>query len=330
MKKFTEIEQFRNIIRQVRDHHDYIGKNDEGKAIFNHTTPYPTMKFRGTVKLHGSNSSIVKYADGTYKFQSRESELSLTEDNYNFMNEMIKKDYQKLFDNIQFNEYCAIYGEWCGKGIQKKVAISQLPKMFVIFAIKIDGIYQNMINFKHIKNEEQSIFNILQFPYFELDIDFNKPELFINDLASLTDNVEKECPVGKYFDVSGTGEGIVWEHINDNKRYIFKVKGEKHQVSKVKTLTTVDIEEIENIKSFVDYAVTENRLTQGIDKMRELNIPIIDKSTADYLKWVYNDVIKEESDTIEKNNINIKKIGKAISAKARIFWLNYLNTNFDE
>jgi hypothetical protein len=330
MKKFTEIEQFRNVIRQVKDSHDYAGKNDDGKAIFNHTTPYPTMKFRGTVKLHGSNSSIVKYADGTYKFQSRESELSLTEDNYNFMNEMIKKDYQKLFDNIQFNEYCAIYGEWCGKGIQKKVAISQLPKMFVIFAIKIDGLYKDMSNFAHIKNEDQLIFNILQFPNFEIDINFNRPELSINILSELTNNVEKECPVGKYFDVSGTGEGIVWEHINDNKRYIFKVKGEKHQVSKVKTLTTVDIEEIENIKSFVDYAVTENRLTQGIDKMRELNIPIIDKSTADYLKWVYNDVIKEESDTIEKNNINIKKIGKAISAKARIFWLNYLNTNFDE
>lgn len=330
MKKFTEIEQFRNVIRQVKDSHDYAGKNRDGKAIFNHTTPYPTMKFRGTIKLHGSNSSIVKYSDNTYNFQSKETELSLTEDNYNFMNEMIKKDYKKLFDNIDFNEYCAIYGEWCGKGIQKKVAISQLPKMFVIFAIKIDGIYKDMSNFTHIKNEEQLIFNILQFPNFEIDIDFNRPELSINILSELTNNVEKECPVGKYFDVSGTGEGIVWEHINDNKRYIFKVKGEKHQVSKVKTLTTVDIEEIENIKSFVDYAVTENRLTQGIDKMRELNIPIIDKSTADYLKWVYNDVIKEESDTIEKNNINIKKIGKAISAKARIFWLNYLNTNFDE
>jgi len=195
---------------------------------------------------------------------------------------------------------------------------------------RVDGLYKDMSNFAHIKNEDQLIFNILQFPNFEIDINFNRPELSINILSELTNNVEKECTVGKYFDVSGTGEGIVWEHINDNKRYIFKVKGEKHQVSKVKTLTTVDIEEIENIKSFVDYAVTENRLTQGIDKMRELNIPIIDKSTADYLKWVYNDVIKEESDTIEKNNINIKKIGKAISAKARIFWLNYLNTNFDE
>jgi hypothetical protein len=330
MKKFTEIEQFRNVIRQVKDHHDYVGKNDDGKAIFNHASPYPTLKFRGTVKLHGSNASIVKYNDNTYKFQSRESELSLTEDNYNFMDEMIKKDYQKLFDSIQFNEYCAIFGEWCGKGVQKKVAISQLPKMFVIFAVRIDGIYQDISNFKHIKNEEQSIFNILQFPNFEINIDFNRPELFINELASLTNDVEKECPVGKYFGVNGIGEGIVWEHINDTNRYIYKVKGKDHQVSRVKTLTTVDIEEIENINAFVDYAVTENRLMQGIDKMKELNIPIIDKSTVDYLKWVYNDVIKEESDTIEKNNIDIKKIGKAISAKARIFWLNYLNTNFND
>ena len=62
--------------------------------------------------------------------------------------------------------------------------------------------------------------------------------------------------------------------------------------------------------------------------MKELNIPLETKSTGDYLRWVVNDVIKEENDTIIANGINIKKIGSAISAKARMFWLNYLNSNY--
>jgi len=333
MKSFTEIGQYRQVVREVKSHHDYTGKDENGDAIYSHTSPYPVLTFRGTVKLHGTNSSIVKYInDGQikYDFQSRERIIDLTGkdgDNCGFMREFQKKDYQKLFDDIDCKSSIAIFGEWCGNGIQKGVAIVELPKMFVIFAVKIDDVYQDMNSFKHLKNEEQNIYNILQFPTFSIDIDFNNPELIQNKLVELTTNVEKECPVAKQFGITGIGEGIVWEHINGNERYIFKVKGEKHQNSKVKTLTTVNVEEIENIKTFVEYAVTENRLLQGIDKMRELGLSIESKTTGDYLRWVYNDVIKEESDTIAENNIDVKKIGSAISAKARMFWLNYLNTH---
>jgi hypothetical protein len=239
----------------------------------------------------------------------------------------LKKDYQLLFDHMKFNDSCVIYGEWCGQGIQKGVAISQLPKMLIIFAVRIDDVYQDMEKYKDLKLEDQSIYNIMQFPTFSIDIDFNCPELVQNKLIEYTAGVEAECPVGKYFGISGIGEGIVWESFHNDKRYIMKVKGEKHQNSKVKTLTTVDVEAVENMNAFIEYAVTENRLKQGIDKMRELGLPIEQKSTGDYLRWVYNDVVKEESDTIASNGIDPKKLGGAVSAKARIFWLNYLNTN---
>ena len=197
--------------------------------------------------------------------------------------------------------------------------------MFVIFAVRIDGVYQDIENYKHLKNEEQQIYNILQFEHYFMDIDFEHPEITQNKLVEKTIAVETQCPVGKYFGQEGIGEGIVWEYINGEKRYIFKVKGERHQSSKIKKLVTVDIEEIENINEFVEYAVTENRLKQGIDKLKELGKVIDEKATGDYLRWVFNDVVKEESDTIVKNGIDVKKIGRAISNKARIFWLNYLN-----
>lgn len=328
MKSFTEIGQFRNVVREVRSNADYQGRDTNGDPVYNHSKPYPTLTFRGTVKLHGSNSAICKYSDNRFEFQSRENILSLELDNMGFMRNMLTKDYSKLFEGIKFNDYCAIYGEWCGKGIQKSVGITELPKMLVIFAVKIDDVYQDMQNFAHLKIEDQQIFNIMQFPSFSIDIDFNNPELIQNKLIELTENVEKECPVAKYFGVEGIGEGIVWEYLNGNERYTMKVKGEKHQNSKVKTLTTVDVEAVENINSFIEYAVTENRLLQGIDKMKELGLPIETKTTGEYLRWVYNDVVKEESDTMIANGIDQKKIGSAISAKARMFWLNYLNSNF--
>lgn len=328
MKKFNEIKQFRHVIKEIQESHDFIGVDENGKAIYSHTTDYPILSFKGTVKLHGTNSSIVKYSNNTYKFQSRERELSLDSDNMSFMKKMINFDYQKLFDNIEFNDYCAIYGEWCGNGIQKGVAISKLSPMFVIFAIDIDGEYKHIEEYAHLKNETQNIFNITQFPSFNIDIDFNNPALIQNKLIELTQEVEKKCPVGEYFGVEGVGEGIVWTcHLN-NKKYSFKVKGEKHQSSHVTKLAPVDTESIENINKFVEYAVTESRLEQGISKMIELNIPLEAESTSQYLRWIYNDVIKEESDVLEKNNIDAKKIGKFISAKAKQYWFNYLKNNF--
>lgn len=280
------------------------------------------------VLVHNSNSAVVKYADGRYEFQSRERVLSLDEDNSGFMKNMCNMPYMQLFNDIVFKDHCAIYGEWCGQGIQKSVAINQLPKMFVIFGVKIDDVYQDMKDYRHLQNIDYKIYNILQFPSFEMEIDFNEPEMIQNKLIEITTAVEKQCPVAFQLGADGVGEGIVWEYINGEERYIFKVKGEKHQNSKVNTLTTVDVEAVENLKAFIEYTVTENRLKQGIDKMVEMGIPLDPKSTAEYLRWVYNDVVKEESDTMVANGIDPKKIGSEISAKARMFWLNYLNSNY--
>lgn len=326
MKSFTDIGQFRDVIRSVKTRHDYKGKDESGESVYSHDSPYPTLKFRGTVKIHGTNAGIRKEKDGSYHFQSRERDLSLEKDNANFFLIMSGKSYQRLFDGIQFNESCVIYGEWCGERIQAGVAVSQLPKMFVIFAVRIDDVYADMSLYSHLRIPEERIFNIMDFPRWELDINFNEPELAQNRLVEITNEVEAECPVGKYFGISGVGEGVVWEHVSDDSRYVFKVKGPKHQNSKVKTLATVNTEDLEGLKSFVEYAVTENRMKQGIDKLIENCVPLELKSTGDYLRWVYNDVIKEESDTIIKNCIDPKKLGPAISAKAKVFWMNYLNS----
>ena len=182
MKKYSSIEQFRTVIKEVRMHFDFKGKDENGKAIYQHTENYPTLKFRGTVKLHGTNASIVKYSDGRFEFQSRERVLSLDDDNADFMAEMLQKDYQSLFDGIEFTDYIVIYGEWCGGNIQKKVALNKLPKMFVIFGVKVDGEWMDLQS--NLAMNESRIYNILQFPSYDVDIDTTTQNWFKTKLLS--------------------------------------------------------------------------------------------------------------------------------------------------
>lgn len=121
MKPFPKIEQFHTAIKNVQKHHDrtfleWRAGDDE----------YPVLEFTGTVKLHGTNAAVVKHADGQITYQSHFRCLSLDKDNYKFMHTMEAKGpevNEKLFQEQQFTEYCAVYGEWCGGNIQNGVAI---------------------------------------------------------------------------------------------------------------------------------------------------------------------------------------------------------------
>lgn len=318
--KYPSIEQFRNIIKAVKSQHDYQGKDEDGESIYQHNSPYPTLDFVGTVKLHGTNAAIVKHKDGNITFQSRERVLTLQYDNAGFAAAMLGCNLDFLFEGIEFKEYIAVYGEWCGGNIQAGIALNQLPKMFVIFGIKIDGEWKQVPASLH--SEEQRIFNIYQFPTYPISIDFNQPELAQNKLIEMTLEVEKECPVGKYFGVSGVGEGIVFTAVN-NHNFKFKSKGEKHSVSKVKTLNSIDVESLQEINEFVDYAVTENRLQQGLDWVKtNISQTPEAKHTGDFIRWIVNDVYKEEEDTIVKNKLDVKKINAAIPKKAKEWFFN--------
>ncbi len=318
MIKYPSIEQFRNVIRTVKTQHDYVGRDEGDSPIYKHTSDYPKLTFKGTVKLHGTNAGIVKYKD-RIEFQSRERVLSLEQDNAGFMLRMLGKNLDFLFSHILFEESIAVFGEWCGGSIQKGVALSKLPKMFVIFGFLVDGEWIDFV--RH--DNSQGIYHIEQFPTCTVEIDFNAPEHIQNDLIEKTIAVEEKCPVGAYFGVEGIGEGIVFTCVHD-ATLKFKSKGEKHSASKVKVLNSVDVEEVESIRDFVEYAVTENRLNQGLQSLKEQGMEIHQKNTGEFIRWVVNDIIKEESDTIVKNQINMKKASGQLASKCKAFFFNSL------
>lgn len=61
----------------------------------------------------------------------------------------------------------------------------------------------------------------------------------------------------------------------------------------------------------------KNRLNQGIDYLKEMGKELSQRSTGDFLSWVFADIVKEESDVIEASGFEKKDYSGPISAKAK-------------
>jgi hypothetical protein len=332
MIKFPSIEQFRSVIRHVKIQSAFVGFDNDGEPIYDYNRPVPTIHFHGTVKLHGTNAAVCQ-KDGERWYQSRERILTPFNDNMGFAfwanNNSDKFDY--IFDQFSVFDTVSVFGEWCGQGIQKGVGISQVPKMFVIFAIRINDSWVDSWTLNDIVFGS-NIPNIELFQTFDIDIDFNHPELAQNELIAITEQVEAQCPVAHSFGVDGIGEGVVWICNDDGGWYQkdsgmwFKVKGEKHSVSNVKTLAAVDVEKVNSVQECVEKICTENRMRQGLDKIREGGLDTSIEKMGPFLKWLASDCIMEEMDTISESGLEPKDVGKAISNKGRLWFLNILKT----
>jgi hypothetical protein len=143
------------------------------------------------------------------------------------------------------------------------------------------------------------------------------PQLVQNQLSELTLAIEEQCPVAKEFGFEGIGEGIVWTAEFKGVVHRFKVKGEKHSSSKVKTLAAVDTEKLNSITEFVEYAVTDSRFNQALENVFPNNEPVDTKKLGDVIRWVVNDIIKEEMDTLASNGLEPKDVNKYISTVVR-------------
>jgi len=334
---YPQTNQFRQIVAD-------LAKQKEEDLV----TSLPTLKFTGTVKLHGTNAAIIYRKTFDHWCQSRNRILTNQLDNEDFRRSMqpIARTFfnncvlaqcpivQKYYDE---DYIIAIYGEWCGSNIQKRanIAIAALPKMFVIFKIRIicpqkttkckeKDFWIEPSQWKNIKWHEKRIYNIYDFNCYEIDIDFNQPELVQDRLTQLTDEVERRCPIGAYFNRFGCGEGIVWtEWTQTSGTLAFKVKGRQHAIVNSRILVPVSVVQVQvdNINEFVEYACTNNRMEQTYDWIKHEQGRIESKTFNDFVRWLAEDIIKEEKDTMNKANIHPKNVLNAITSKAQI-WFN--------
>lgn len=328
---YPKIVQFRQVVSNVKHKASFVGLDENGNPIYNKSLPKPVLKFHGTVKLHGTNAAVCfNYLHGMW-YQSRTRIITPESDNagFAFFAESKRVFFRQILtaiiraNDIDFTKNTiSIYGEWAGKGVQKGVGISEFDKAFYIFGIKVSPLDETksaywIENKEVYKFEDQNIYNIESFPTFEIDIDFAYPEYSQNKMVEITEQVEKECPVAKQLGASGIGEGVVWSCNYGGGVLRFKVKGEKHSVSKVKKLKTVDVEKVKNIENFVEYAVTENRVKQACQEVFGIGVMADIQKLGEVIKWVVNDVRKEEMDIMVERNLTPKDTGKYIANKTR-------------
>ena len=351
MSNFTSIGLFRTTIESVKHETTYLGKDENGIDLYDENIKLPTLHFTGTVKLHGTNSGISLDHKNNFVIQSRKRIINMESDNAGFAEyvERNKDAFLGLFteykDLLKSNEKIVIYGEWCGGNIQKGVAINQLPRMYVVFAIKIvpfkiendkstDAYY--LAPAKETKNHDSNIYNINDYKKFEIDIDFNNPTIANDKIEKWVEEVEKECPFGKAFAVDGIGEGLVFTNYDENgiRKYIFKAKGEKHakggrENRRKKNIKPVDKEFEKKIAKFInEFACKEFRLDQIYTETFDLlNGGRGDISKmGEFIKGVVQDVIKEEFDIMTEMGIENKAVTKGISKVSR----DYLLARLDE
>ena len=333
---FPSIPQYRDVIKQIQ------------QSAKHHVVVTPTVTFKGSVKLHGTNAAVVLGLDGEVYAQSRERVIDPFSDNAGFATWLVQ--HKQWFKNILENllvyttddkQVVQIYGEWCGGNIQKGVGLSKLPKMFVIFGVRIseNAESQNWLDvdilhnlFNEYEGKPENVHLSTDFPAFFMNIDFNAPEQSQQSLIDLTIEVEKDCPVARKFLPDTTdeliGEGIVWEAVDSPNLPFsvqglrYKCKGEKHQNSKVKVLVPVDLEKVASVDEFVEKTCTENRLKQGLDKLKEMGLEQTSQNTGAFLKWVLSDCITENLETLSESGLTTKDVSSKLAAKTRLFYLS--------
>lgn len=345
--KFHSTNQFRNAVKNIQTKARFKGLDEEGDPIIDETAIAPTLAYTGTVKLHGTNASIILHEDGAISFHSKNNilgaidnngEFLLNSDNAKFAQTMWRRK-EAVYEIATYAETLCmnilgdveypikISGEWCGYGAQSKVGISFLPtKSLFIFGIKVQDEWLPVKEISSVCCDQSGIYNIMNFPTKSVTIDFNNPAYSQNELVEATDAVEEKCPVSKQLGIEQSllGEGLVWipndpELAKDSGNW-FKTKGEKHSVSKTKSVAAVCPEKLNSIKEFVEYACTDNRMEQGIGE-----VGLNQKDIGTFIGWVNKDINKEEGDVLESNNLTMKDVGKYTANKARMFFLSKLN-----
>jgi hypothetical protein len=128
------------------------------------------------------------------------------------------------------------------------------------------------------------------------------------------------------------GEGAVWvckDAPYIGSKYQFKVKGKEHSSSKVKTVAAIDVEKVNSINECVEKIVTENRLKQGLEQLQINHLDLIPENLGFFIKWVVQDCVKEELDTIVASELIVKDVSSGISKKARDWFFNIYNKGIE-
>ena len=340
--KWTDIEGFHNVRKAVNKYEWHTGP----------------ITYRGKIKLHGTNAGITVKPNGDVFAQSRTSTIGTGNDNAGFAAWV--ESTKEYWSTLQMpDEKVIIFGEWCGPGIQKGVAINSVEeKQFAIFAVQFgdydeDGNAKVFIDpyslsvilgknnlFFHDPNVPKNM-HILPWYGEEIELNFFDIESLEKALELMNKEVEavevSDPWVKDVFGVDGTGEGLVYypisfqkeepkyllQYINrlDLSRFMFKAKGEKHKVVKTKKAVQLNPEVAANVDEFVKLMVTEARLEQAVRAVARGELVFEKRLVGPFIGWISKDINKESEDELEASGLTWKEVSSAVASEARRWYL---------
>ena len=340
-----------NLYKEVKAHQDSAGRlayakydpslgippTDEQKELLQAYQPVmPVLTFKGSEKLHGENMAVC-YSQGEIWVQGRNHVRTLLGDQ-NGMAAFVdgtKARWDFLFEEIgqvhnvdSYDNTIVIDCEWAGGNIQKgNAACSGTDKGAYIFDY-----------FRVVSNDtdesqsysttgltvfpEDSIYLMSSFGSYELVLDLNYPVKCEEQLKTLAESVEESSPIAKYFDKpDNVGEGVyLYTTDTDGTVYKLKAKGEKHGGKpKVKREKKPMDSELEAKLSELAEEVTPTwRLAQAITETNATEM----KHIGEVMKWVNQDIVKEEMPKLHAAGVEPKQLGRFVAAIVKAYYID--------
>lgn len=312
------MENFHNIIKDFRRQN----KIDVLKFV---------LSFVPKIKLHGTNAGIYipsvdnRIQGANIRPAKRTSFIETGDDNAGFAQWLTNN--MQAFEDLTNLQDMIIWGEWAGPGVQKNVAISEIPlKTFFVIGVYVPG--SDIFYWRH----EVLRMMLKNLPVTIIEADYaNGVNMDLCDVNSINAAIETinarveacdECDpwVKQHYGIEGVGEGFVYypwcnfdigEGLHDIARFMFKAKGQKHSVNKQKKAVLLDAEKIAHANEFSNKFVTNARCNQALEHV-DLDI----KNMGAFLKWVSNDIIKESEDELEASGKDWKDVAKSVTMVA--------------
>jgi len=286
----------------------------------------PTLTMIGSEKLHGENMAVC-YSNKELWVQGRNRIRTLLGDQNGMAQfvESTKDIWITLFSQIK-NTYevntdestIVLDCEWAGDNIQKgNAACSGTDKGAYIFDyLRVINNDTSETKFKSTEGlnipEGKSIYLMKSFGSYKLILDLNNPTKCDLDLKALALKIEEHSPIAEYFDKpDNVGEGVYLTCFHNEKLLRLKAKGTKHG-GKPKTPRQPKIpltdEQLIAIAKLANEVTPEWRLNQAITETNAIEI----KHVGEVIKWMMQDILKEEQPVILESNIEFKKAQGAI------------------
>ena len=304
----------------------------------------PRVRYKAKIKLHGTNSGVRLRKGKVEAFQSRNRDITPTDDNAGFARWAEGVQWPEIQYRGPDDGVVVIHGEWAGPGVMGGTSCANLDsKKFFIFAIEFSSDVRNEEigdwEFRLLITNPEDINallgdfqneNVRVLPWYanlQGTVDLGSDEsakAFADELEKVVAQIEDCDPyIKETFGVSGPGEGVVLypdgcPAVSAWGSYSFKAKGEKHRVKASNRAVEIAPEVLGDVKSFVAAFVTPARCEQGLNAACGGRADI--RKLGDFISWMSADVQKESSAELSASNLTWKQVSGETTKAARAWF----------